>query len=230
MTLAANQPYFLPYFPYWQLIAAADTFLVSDDYAFMKGSWIPRNRILVNGRIQYFRIEIEDQSCHRFIKDTRLALFDVREKLRTLEMAYHKAPNFNDGYALAERILMNPETNLALFLEASIRELCGYMGIETKLLRTSGLPGNCLLRKEKRIFDFCRRMGAERYINAIGGQSLYDKELFRREGIELHFICSEAEPYDQGGFPFVPGLSVIDVIMYNSREAVHERIGQYRLL
>lgn len=230
MTLSANQPYFLPYFPYWQLIAAADTFLVSDDYAFMKGSWIPRNRILVNGRIQYFRIEIEDQSCHRFIKDTRLAPMDVGEKLKTIEMAYHKAPNFNDGYALAERILGNPETNLALFLEASIRELCAYMGIETKLLRTSDLPGNCLIRKEKRIFDFCRRMGAERYINAIGGQSLYDKELFRREGIDLHFICSEAASYDQGGIPFVPGLSVLDVIMFNSREAVHERLGQYRLL
>ena len=230
MTLAANQPYFLPYFPYWQLIAAADTFLVSDDYAFMKGSWIPRNRILVNGRIQYFRIEIEDQSCHRFIKDTRLAPSDVREKLRTLEMAYHKAPNFNDGYGLAERILMNPETNLADFLHSSISEVCRYMGIDTTLRRTSELPGNCLLRKEKRIFDFCRRMGAERYINAIGGQSLYDKELFSREGIDLRFICSEAAPYDQGGIPFVPDLSVIDVIMYNSREALHERLGQYRLL
>ena len=65
MTLAANQPYFLPYFPYWQLIAAADTFLVSDDYAFMKGSWIPRNRILVGGMPQYFRIELDHQSCHR---------------------------------------------------------------------------------------------------------------------------------------------------------------------
>ncbi len=230
MTLSANQPYFLPYFPYWQLIAAADAFLVSDDYAFMKGGWITRNRILVNGLVQYYRIEVDHKSCHRFIKDCIIAPMDVRAKLRTLEMAYHKAPNFNDGYALAERILQNPERNLADFLHASISEVCAYMGIETPLLRTSGLPGNCLLHKEERIYDFCHRLGADRYINAIGGQAIYDKEAFRREGIGLYFISSEAAPYDQGVIPFVPGLSVIDVIMFNSRDALHERLGQYRLI
>lgn len=230
MTLAANQPYFLPYFPYWQLIAAADAFLVSDDYAYMKGSWIPRNRILVNGRTQYFRVEVEDQSCHRLIKDCNILPISVREKLRTLEMAYHKAPNFNDGYALAERILRWPDTNLAGFLYHSISEVCGYMGISTSLLKTSDLPGNCLLRKEKRIYDFCHRLGAERYVNAIGGQAMYDKATFRSEGIDLRFICSEAAPYDQGGMAFIPDLSVIDVIMFNSREALHERLGQFRLI
>ena len=230
MTLSANQPYFLPYFPYWQLIAAADAFLVSDDYAFMKGSWIPRNRILVNGSPQYFRIEVEHKSCHKLIKDCSVVPIDVRGKLRTLEMAYHKAPNFNDGYALAERILRNPDPNLAGFLYASIAEVCAYMGIETPLLRTSDLPGNSLLRMEQRVYDFCHRLGADRYINAIGGQALYRRDAFRKEGIDLCFIQSEMAPYDQGGDPFVPGLSVIDVIMFNSREALHERLGQYRLI
>ena len=230
MTLSANQPYFLPYFPYWQLIAAADTFLVSDDYAFMKGKWIPRNRILVNGRPQYFRIEVEDQSCHRLIKDCRIAPIAVHDKLRTLEMAYHKAPHFVDGYELAERILLYPDTNLAGFLHHSIIEVCEYLGITTRLMKTSDLHGNCLLRKEKRIYDFCRQLGADRYINAIGGQDLYFKEDFRKEGIDLHFICSEAEPYDQGIGRYVPDLSVIDAIMFNSRDALHERLGQYRLL
>ena len=230
MTLAANQPYFFPYFPYWQLIAAADAFLVSDDYAFMKGKWIPRNRILVNGRVQYFRVEVGDQSCHRLIKDCRIVPIAVREKLRTIEMAYHKAPNFNDGYALVERVLMNPETNLADFLYFSIAEVCNYLGITTTLLRTSDLPGNCLLHKEERIYDFCSRLGAENYINPIGGQKLYNKEEFRRKGLNLSFIHTETGPYCQGLDHFVPDLSVIDVIMFNSREALNERLGQYRLI
>lgn len=230
MTLAANQPYFLPYFPYWQLIASADTFLVSDDYAYMKGSWIPRNRILVDGRPQYFRIEVDHRSCHKSIMDTSLAPMNISDKLLTLEMAYHKAPFFNDGYALAERILSCPERNLAEFLHASIREVCAYLGITTPLRKTSELPGNSLLRREERVYDFCHRLGADRYINAIGGQALYGKEAFRREGIDLYFICSEAAPYDQECTPFVPDLSVLDAIMFNSREALHERLGQYRLI
>lgn len=220
MTLSANQPYFLPYFPYWQLIAAADAFLIGDDYAFMKGSWIARNRILVNGRIQYFRIEVEKQTCNRFIKDCRVAPMNVPDKLRTLEMAYHKAPYFQDGYALAQRILQCPETSLSDYLTCSIREVCSYLGIGTPLLKTSDMPGNALLRKEERIYDFCHRLGADRFINAIGGQELYHKEAFRREGIDLHFLCSEA------GLE----LSVIDAIMFYSREELHQRLGQYRLV
>ena len=50
MILAANQPYLLPYFPYWQLIHAADRFLVGDDYAFIRKGWITRNYILVQGK------------------------------------------------------------------------------------------------------------------------------------------------------------------------------------
>ena len=230
MTLAGNQPYFLPYFPYWQLIAAADAFLVSDDYAFMKGSWIPRNRILINGRIQYFRIEVEKQSCHRYIKDCRVASLNVPEKLRTLEMAYHKAPYFEDGYALAQRILLCQETGLADFLTHSIREVCAYLGIGTPLLKTSDLPGNNLLRREERVYDFCHRLGATHFINPIGGQALYSKESFRREGIELHFLHSEAAPYRQFDDTFVPDLSVVDAIMFNSREELHQRLGQYRLV
>lgn len=230
MILSANQPYFLPYFPYWQLIAAADTFLVSDDYAFMKGSWIPRNRILVNGRVQYIRLEVKKRSCHKLINQTTLVPFNPAEKLRTVEMAYHKAPFFNDGYALLERVLGSTETNLAAFLHQSIAEVCGYLGITTRLLKSSDLPGNSMLRREERVYDFCHRLGADTYINAIGGQALYNKEAFSREGIKLFFINSEAAPYDQGGIPFVPQLSVLDAIMFNSKDALNERLGQYSLI
>ena len=229
MTLAANQPYFFPYFPYWQLIAAADTFLVSDDYAYMKGSWIPRNRILANGRTLFFRIELDHQSCHRLIKESYCLPVDVGSKLLTLEKAYHKAPFFSEGYALAERVLSYPERRLDLFLGNSIREVCAYLGITTRLLWSSSLSGSHLSKTE-RILHYCHTLGADRYINAIGGQALYDKETFALEGVELFFLKTEMQPYSQGAGPFVPDLSVLDAIMFNSREALHERLGQYRLL
>ena len=59
---------------------------------------------------------------------------------------------------------------------------------------------------------------------------MYKKDAFKEQGIDLFFICSEAAPYKQGRSAFVPGLSVLDAIMFNSREALHERLGQYRLL
>ena len=226
MTVAANQPYFLPYLPYWQLIDCADLFLVCDDCAYMKGSWIPRNRILVNGRWQYFRIEIVDQSCHRLIKDTRMVDFDAANKLRTLWMAYHRAPCFNDAYEVLEKVITCPERGLSDFLVNSVRLICDYLGITTTIGFTSEVPGNGLLRREESIYHFCNYLGADTYVNATGGRALYSPSEFRAHGIELRFLDTRAGAYKQFGSGFVPGLSIVDAMMFVPREQLREMLDQ----
>ena len=73
MILAANQPYFLPYIGYWQLIRSADIFLIGDDYQYKTRSWISRNRILQKGKPVWFGIEIEKASCSRLCTELHLA-------------------------------------------------------------------------------------------------------------------------------------------------------------
>ncbi len=229
MTLAGNQPYLFPYLGYWQLIHAADRFLIADDYDFIRHGWVTRNRILVNGEVQYLRVEVHRGGPSRHICDKRLALTPDRlsERLRTLEMAYHKAPFFAEGYALAEKVLGLPEDNLALFLEHGIRQVCAYLGIETPIGRSSDLPGNDRFKREERIYDFCARLGADTYINAPGGQQLYSFEEFERRGIRLRFLQSKLPPYPQFGGPFVERLSILDAIMFNSPEALHAMLDEY---
>ena len=222
MILSANQPYFLPYFPYWQLIHAADHFLVADDYSYIRHGWIHRNKINMNGQEVFFKLELQNKSSFKLIADTFLMPIAVSDKLRTVETAYHKAPFFQDGYALMERIFACPEQNLSLFLTASIREVCAYLGIDTPIGLTSQLEGNALLKREARIYDFCHRLGADHYINAIGGQQLYSFEDFRRHGIRLSFLNSQAEEAGK--------LSVLDAIMNHSRDALHAMLDQYTLI
>jgi hypothetical protein len=223
VTITANQPYFLPYFPYWQLIHAGDVFLVSDDYAFMTQSWIARNRIWDHGKPIYFRVEVQKASCHRLIGEHRILPPDRRGMLRTLEMAYHKTPFFADGMDLASRILSFPSLELVPFLTASMREVCGYLGIDTPLRYSSSIEGNALLKREERVYHFCHRLGADHYVNAIGGRVLYKADAFRRQGIHLQFLQTTAQLTH-------PQLSVIDAIMYHSREELHEKLDHYRLI
>ena len=218
MILSANQPYFLPYFPWWQLIAQADLFLISDDYAFIRHGWVNRNLICVNGHEQFFRIPVKDISCNRAINETQRAFEDVTDNLKTLAMAYHKAPYFTEGFALAERIFACKDLNLSRFLTHSIREICAYLGIGTPLRLNSSLVGNTLLKREERIYDFCRRCGADIYVNAIGGQKLYDRAAFAAHGIELRFLQTEV----------TERLSIIDSVMHHSREELHDMLGRFR--
>ena len=45
----------------------------------------------------------------------------------------------------------------------------------------------------------------------------------------LRFLESCAAPYDQFGSPQVPALSIIVVMMFNDRDAIHEMLRAYRL-
>ena len=67
------------------------------------------------------------------------------------------------------------------------------------------------------------------YVNAIGGRALYSPEVFLANGIRLHFLSSQPVEYPQFNVPFVPSLSVIDVLMFNPREQARELLQRYEL-
>jgi hypothetical protein len=225
--IAGNQPYFIPYIAYWQLMKACDLFLIADDYAFIKDGWVQRNRILRQGEPTYFGIEISNISSNRLINQTELIKVDSVKKLKDIYHCYRAAPYFKQGYELMEKILTFPSTDLTAFLVNSIEIIRNYLGIKTKMMFTSQLEGNSLLKCEQRIFDFCDRLGGTTYINAIGGQSLYKKDEFAEHGITLKFIHSHCSEYQQFKNKFVPGLSIIDVIMFNSQERIAQMLNEY---
>ncbi len=230
MTISANQPYFIPYFPYWQLIHAADIFVIGDNYAFIRGGWINRNRILCNGDVTYFRINLMKKSCNRLICDIQMMEMDVNKMLLILQSNYRRTPHFQDGMALMERILNHHERNLALFLKHSIEEVCGYLGINTKLMSTSQIEGNDIFKEKERIFDFCHRMGASHYINPIGGITLYDAKEFEEQGIALAFMHSNVASHHPEDISFANGLSIVDAVMRHSQEELHDLLDDYTLV
>ena len=73
-------------------------------------------------------------------------------------------------------------------------------------------------------------LGADTYINAIGGADLYSRENFARHGIQLQFLQTREVRYSQFSEPFVPLLSIIDVMMFNSKEAISEFLGMRDLV
>lgn len=230
--MGGNQPYFIPYIGYWQLISAVDVFIISDDYNYINGGWINRNRILEKGRPKYFNIEISHASSNKKISDLNISseIFNKDKKLMQLRNVYRKAPYFDIGYTLMQEIFNYEELNLANFLEYSIKRICGYLEIQTKFVKSSSIPHNCELKKEYKIFDQCKFVGADIYINAIGGQTMYSFDQFEQQGIRLGFLQTNDIEYKQLWYEFVPNLSIIDVIMFNSKVEIKRMLQQYTIL
>jgi len=73
-------------------------------------------------------------------------------------------------------------------------------------------------------------VGAGTYVNAIGGMELYSKDTFRENGVELKFIRSKPFEYEQFDNVFVPWLSIVDVMMFNSVDDISDALLGYELL
>ena len=231
-TIAIMQPYFLPYLGYFQLIAAVDKFVLLDDVNYIQRGWINRNRLLAHGAPQLFTVPLRGASQNRLICDIELLDQPVwREKLlRTLHQAYGRAPRYHAVAGMLERILHYPTTRLDAFLLNSLREVLDYLPLPTPLVATSRVYDNAALAGQQRILDICRREGATRYINPIGGRELYQHAAFAQQGVALHFLQTRQISYSQGRQTHVPWLSIVDVLMYNEVPVIQQLLMEKDLV
>ncbi len=229
MIVGSNQPYFFPYIGYWQLINISDIYVLSDSMQYIKKGYINRNDILIDGKRHRYTLEVLGVHSDKLINEIRVGK-NAKKILKSIFNAYKKAPYFEETYPILEQIFLNDEKNLAKYVGYSIERVARYLGMDTKFIYLSDLQGETTLRAQDRTIDICKRLNADQYINAIGGQKLYSKEIFKDHGVKLNFIETETVEYRQFHNEFVPNLSIIDVMMFNSRKEIKEMLKKYVLI
>jgi hypothetical protein len=212
---------------------AVDKFVVYDDIKYTKKGWINRNRILVNGKDQLFTLPLKKDSDYLDVCQRRLSNnFDVESKkiLNKIETLYRKAPYFKKVFPLVTDCLLYDEKNLFKYIYYSIKKIKIYLNIKTKLVISSEIGIKERLKGEARVISICKKMKSTHYINAIGGVELYDKDTFLKENIKLNFVKSDMIEYKQFDNVFVPWLSIIDVMMFNSKKDIAKMLLSYTLI
>lgn len=232
MKIAIMQPYFFPYIGYFQLINSVDRFIIFDDVNYIKKGWINRNRILLNGSEHLFTLPVKNASQNKYIKEIML---DDPAKwkskfTKTLVAAYKKTPNFEPVLKLITNLLDINEYSLSKFVTNSIKGICSYLNIKTRIVETSSVYNTINLKKDDKIISICKQENAQEYINPIGGKDLYSEKLFRRKGISIKFHLAKEIIYKQNINTFIPNLSIIDMLMYNNHEFIISSLNQYELL
>lgn len=234
MRLAIMQPYLFPYIGYYQLIKAADSFIVYDDIEYTKKGWINRNRILMNGKDVLFSLPLKKDSDFLSIRERQLAdsypEFTKKFK-RQLVSAYTKSPCFKKVFPIIEFCLEYEHDNLFSFLLNSLKTICSYLEITTPFIISSTVDFDRHLKGEDKVLNINKHLNSKVYINPIGGQTLYSKERFMQDGIELKFIKKGEETYSQGFNSFIPNLSIIDVMMFNEKQHIRDvLLNDYTLI
>lgn len=226
------QPYIFPYIGYFQLIKEVDVFVIFDDVNFIKKGWINRNNFLLNGDLQRFTIPLKNVSQNKLICDTYIdEESGWKESLvKTVLHNYRNAPFYESISSLLQMILRDSHSNIALFNYNSIIQISKYLKLNTEFVLSSKIEKDISKRGSHKILDICKRLGAKEYINAIGGVDLYSKEVFTDEDIDLKFLKPSSVQYKQFDNDFVPWLSIIDVLMFNSIEDSVKLLNEYTLI
>ncbi len=232
MKIGIMQPYFFPYIGYWQTLNAVDRYVIYDDVNYIKNGWINRNNILLNGQKHLITVPLDGASPFLPINQIKMTskLKDKEKLLRTIEMGYKKAPYFNAVFPIISDVILEESCLISNALIKQFQMVCQYLGIKTELIVSSTLDKNNDLRAQDKVLHICKLLGGTDYINAIGGQELYSFDDFAQNGLNLHFMKTIFTPYEQFKNEFIQGLSMIDILMFNSPEQIRHMLNQYQLI
>ena len=230
--LSINQPYFFPYIGYFHLIESANKIVFYDDVNYIKGGWINRNRILINGSDYLFTIPVKKGSQNKLINEIT-PIIDKKFKckfLTTIKTAYHKAPYYNQVNDLIQDVIHQEYDSISDMAINSITSVYDYLGKEIKWTKSSICsPFTKGMDKADRLIKITKDLGYHKYVNLIYGQKLYSKDYFLNSGVELYFIKSDIVSYRQFDNEFIPSLSIIDVLMFNDKRSIKNQFAAYSL-
>ena len=232
MKLAIMQPYLFSYIGYFQLINVVDKFVIYNDVNYITRGWINRNKILLKGKAYLLTLSLSGNSQNKLINEILISNeYKSKNKLiETIKHAYSKAPQYAMVFHLLKDIILNREERLCEFIEYSLIRISDYLDIKTELLFSSGIAKDKALKGQEKILEICKILKATEYINPIGGMEIYSKKRFEKNNIGLYFIKTKNIVYRQFNNDFVPNLSIIDILMFNSKDEVKKLLSAYELI
>lgn len=234
MKLAIMQPYFLPYAGYFSLVKNADKWIFNDEVQMIHKGWVERNRILKQyGGWHYIRMPLVKHKYTTLIKDIRIRTHEdwQRKILAQLGHYRNKAPYYYQVISFLNEVFKEKFDSLTHQNAYILQKTCAYIGFEMKYEILSEMNIDCskINAPDDWSLNICKVLGYDHYLNPILGKSFYDRKKYKENGVQLDFIRLNEPPYEQFNDEFVGGLSIIDIMMFNSPEKINKMLDDFTL-
>lgn len=236
MRVAITQPYYFPYAGYISLLKHVDTFVLFDVVQFMHHGWIERNRILKPREgWQYFQVPLVKHS-----RDTKILDVKIRNtenwKERTLAQLVHykkRAPNYKQVTELLQELYSDNFEDITSLNKASLEAVSRYLGIDTDIivLSRSDVKYKEADAPDLWALNICKGMkDVEEYWNLPGGIDFFNRDHYTENSIDIKFHKIKLKPYNQKRAYFEPGLSILDMMMFLSKDEINQHLDDFELL
>lgn len=233
------QPYFMPYLGYIGLIKHVDYFLLFDTVQFIRHGWIERNRILKSKEEWlYIKVPIvKNKGQKTVIKNVEVKTDQnwVDKLIAQLSIYKKRAPYYKEVVELLSSGINKEESSLVQVNKSSLEAICDYLGFSHCIEIHSELPDldinpESVNAPDEWALRICEKIGSvKEYWNPPGGKEFFDSSKYSSAGINLKFHHQELPPYNQLGGEFIPGLSILDVMLFNSPEEINAMLDLYSI-
>ena len=235
MKLAVMQPYFFPYIGYFQLIQSTDFFVFFDTPQYERRGWMNRNRIInISEGSTYIAVPTVKAPQNTSLCDIQIDQSqDWKRRIAGQMDVYKKrAPYYNEIMKLLLSAFETSGNKLVDLNIQSIKSVCEYLELPFKYKVFSAMsldiPENCA--PDEWALQITKAMQYQTYINAPGGISFFNRAKYQAENIDLKFIQPKLKSYIQRIGRFESGLSILDVMMFNSKKTIQEMLCDYELV
>lgn len=235
MRIGIMQPYFFPYLGYFSLIRATDLWVVFDEAQFIRHGWIERNRIMnTDGSWQYIKVPLVKGPRTQKIKDTHIRNDELwQDKILAQLTCYkRKAPYYESVIDLIRQVIFRDCKSISDLNVCCLQSVCEFLNMEFKFNIFSEseihIPEGVVPPGEWAL-HIANHYNSSIYINPPGGKNIFDESVYHSHGIQIQFIQNNLRPYVQRTGNFEPGLSIIDVLMFNTPDETISLIDDYSI-
>lgn len=211
MKLAINQSNYIPWKGYFDIIGAADLFIIFDNAQFTKNDWRNRNLIKTENGISWLSIPV-GQKINRRICDVEINNQWQEKHWNLIELSYKASSYFNEISKWLKPMYLDYEYKyLSEVNKTFIIKICEYLEITT-VIRDSR---DFVLAdgKSNRLVDLCIQTGATHYISGPSAKNYIKKNLFDQAGITIEwFDYTGYQSYSQLWGEFDHNVSILDLL------------------
>ena len=226
MLVGIHQLHYVPWLRYFEKIARSDTFIVLDNIQFSKNGWQNRNKVKTAGGATLLTAPVT-ASLGDTLDRVRLNRVQPwrRKHWNTIRQAYAKAPHFERYASFFDEVYGREWRFLNELNRHMLEYFIAELGIGSRIEYASDLdvPGTAT----ERLVNLIKAVGGDRYYSGAFALDAYlDASLLEAAGIELDIQHWAAPQYPQLHGPFIPDLSIVDLLMNAGPDSLAILMGE----
>ena len=214
MFVAIHQLNYLPWIGYFRKIAQCDVFVFLDDVPFSKGSFTNRVKVLGSGVERWLSVPVSANLGDKINAIHPAKPNWLNSHMSSLTNYYVGAECFKTAWPKLRDILAQvPNDRLDRINSCLVEAISAELGLTCKFVRSSDHETGDSTG-DRRLIDLLTQITPNAtYLSGKGAKTYQDPEKYRASGFGFRYSDFDHPRYRQLSDAFVPGLSVVDLIL-----------------